>query len=94
VPSWAEELHFGRAAPRLGLSQPQVSRRVRALEDELRLELFVRTPRHTVLTDAGARLLEDARETLAAAARLRDRAGDARRSAAGRVAVARRVAWC
>lgn len=83
----AEELHFGRAALRLGLSQPQVSRRVRALEDALGLELFVRTPRRTVLTDAGARLLADARDTLAAADRLRDRARTARRSAAGRVGV-------
>ncbi len=82
-----EELHFGRAALRLGLSQPQVSRRVRALEDTLGLELFVRTPRRTALTDAGARLLGDACETLAAAERLRDRARTARRTAAGRVGV-------
>ena len=45
---------------RLGLSQPQVSRRVRALEDELGVQLFVRTPRRTTLTDTGSRLLEDA----------------------------------
>ncbi|MBV9605547.1 MAG: LysR family transcriptional regulator [Solirubrobacterales bacterium] len=83
----AEELHFGRAALRLGLSQPQVSRRVRALEDGLGLELFVRTPRRTALTDAGARLLEDARDALAAVERLRDRARVARRSGAGRVRV-------
>jgi DNA-binding transcriptional LysR family regulator len=83
----AEELHFGRAALRLGLSQPQVSRRVRALEDTLGLELFVRTARRTTLTDAGGRLLGDARETLAAAERLRDHARTARRSAAGRVGV-------
>jgi DNA-binding transcriptional LysR family regulator len=83
----AEELHFGRAALRLGLSQPQVSRRVRGLETALGLELFVRTPRRTALTEAGARLLADARETLAAAERLRDRARTARRSAAGRVGV-------
>jgi len=83
----AEELHFGHAGMRLGLSQPQVSRRVRALEDTLGVELFVRTPRRTVLTDAGARLLADARDTLAAADRLRDRARVARRSAAGRVGV-------
>ncbi len=83
----AEELHFGRAGLRLGLSQPQVSRRVRSLEETLGLELFVRTPRQTALTDAGARLLGDARETLAAAERLRERARTARRRAAGRVGV-------
>ncbi|HUA69747.1 MAG TPA: LysR substrate-binding domain-containing protein [Solirubrobacteraceae bacterium] len=83
----SEELHFGRAALRLGCSQPQVSRRVRALEDELGLQLFVRTARRTVVTDAGARLLEDARDTLAAAERLERRASAAGRSAAGRVVV-------
>ena len=84
----AEELHFGRAALRLGLSQPQVSRRVRALEEMLGVELFVRTARRTTLTDAGALLLVDARETLAAADRLQARAAVARRGVAGRVAVA------
>jgi DNA-binding transcriptional LysR family regulator len=83
----AEELHFGRAALRLRCSQPQVSRRVRALEDALGLELFVRTPRRTALTDAGARLLEDARDALAAAERLERRAASVGRSAAGRVIV-------
>jgi DNA-binding transcriptional LysR family regulator len=83
----AEELHFGRAALRLGLSQPQVSRRVRALEDELGVELFVRTPRHTALTDTGRRLLVDAQETLAAADRLAARARAAAGSPSGRVTV-------
>ncbi len=83
----AEELHFGRAALRLELSQPQVSRRVRALEDGLGVPLFVRTARRTALTDAGARLLEDARDTLAAAERLERRAAAAGRGAAGRVVV-------
>jgi DNA-binding transcriptional LysR family regulator len=83
----AEELHFGRAALRLGLSQPQVSRRVRALEQELGVDLFLRTPRHTALTETGARLLEDAQETLAAADRLQARARAAAGTPAGRVAV-------
>ncbi|MGO9974682.1 MAG: LysR substrate-binding domain-containing protein [Solirubrobacteraceae bacterium] len=85
--SVAEELHFGRAALRLGISQPQVSRRVRLLEETLSVELFVRTARRTELTDAGAALLADARETLTAVERLHARAGIARRGAAGRVAV-------
>ena len=84
----AREAHFGRAALALGLSQPQVSRQVRALEDELRVALFVRTARHTELTDEGRALLGDARDTLAAADRIGERARLARRRVGGHVAVA------
>jgi DNA-binding transcriptional LysR family regulator len=84
----AQELHFGRAALVLGLSQPHVSRQIHALEDELGVALFVRTARRTDLTDEGRMLLADARETLAAADRLAQRARLARRRIGGRVAVA------
>jgi len=83
----AEELHFGHAALRLGISQPQVSRRVRALEDALGVELFVRTARRTILTDAGEMLLLDAREAVAGLDRVRARARAVRTGPAGRVAV-------
>jgi DNA-binding transcriptional LysR family regulator len=63
----AEELHFGRAAARLHIAQPALSRRIRALEDELKTPLFVRDRRSTVLTAAGEQLLVDARDLLAAA---------------------------
>lgn len=63
----AEELHFGRAAARLHIAQPALSRQIRALEDELKTPLFVRDRRTTVLTAAGEQLLTDARDLLAAA---------------------------
>ncbi|WP_344870833.1 LysR family transcriptional regulator [Allokutzneria multivorans] len=63
----AEELHFGRAAERLHIAQPALSRQIRALEDELKTALFVRNRRTTVLTAAGDQLLTDARDLLAAA---------------------------
>lgn len=52
----AEELHFGRAAERLGLSQPRVSRLMAALEREVGGALFDRTTRRVRLTPLGARL--------------------------------------
>jgi DNA-binding transcriptional LysR family regulator len=83
----AEELHFGNAALRLGLSQPQVSRHVANLERELGLALFVRTPRATTLTDAGSELLGDARDTLESIERLRRRARRIARGGIGTVTV-------
>jgi len=57
----AEERHLRRAAERLHLSQPPLTRQIKALEEELGVELFVRTPRGMALTDAGETLLRDAR---------------------------------
>ena len=63
----AEELHFGRAAERLFIVQPALSKQIASLEKELGVELFVRTKRHVEMTPAGAALLEDARQVLAQA---------------------------
>jgi DNA-binding transcriptional LysR family regulator len=69
----AEQLHFGRAAEALHIAQPVLSRQVRALEEELGAQLFVRDKRATELTPAGRQLLADAGPLLAGADALRRR---------------------
>ena len=60
----AEELHFGRAALRLGMAQPPLTQQIQKLESALGYPVFRRLPRKTILTEAGAALLEDARAIL------------------------------
>jgi DNA-binding transcriptional LysR family regulator len=74
----AEELSFGRAAERLGIAQPPLSRAIQRLEAELGVALLERTTRRVALTPAGAVLLEQGRSALdavAAAGRRAQRAG-------------------
>lgn len=62
----AEEGHVGRAAARLRIAQPPVSRQIRALEDEIGTALFERTPRGMSLLPPGAAFLDRARAILSA----------------------------
>lgn len=63
----AEELHFGRAAAKLYVSQPALSKQIRKLEEQLAAPLLMRDSRHVVLTPRGQRFLVEARQLLAIA---------------------------
>jgi len=56
----AEELNIGRAALRLNISQPPLTRQIQQLEDEIGVLLFTRTPKGVELTQAGEQLLKEA----------------------------------
>lgn len=79
----AEELHFRRAARRVGLTQPALSHQIAQLEERLAVRLLERTSRSVSLTEAGSAFLTSARKLLADLDRAVDEArrigGDARR---------------
>ena len=65
----AEELHFARAAEKLGIAQPALSQQIKALEQQLGTRLFLRAKRRVELTETGAVFLEEVRAALAQADR-------------------------
>lgn len=83
----AEELHFGRAAERLGMTQPPLSQSIMALERELGAPLFTRTKRHVALTSFGEQWLAHVRPAVGAVADLAPMARRLREGTAGRLAL-------
>lgn len=84
----AEELHFGRAAARLGIAQPPLSQQIQRLERLLDCRLLDRTSRRVQLTPAGQALLVEARRVLAAAGQAVEAARRAGRGESGELRVA------
>jgi DNA-binding transcriptional LysR family regulator len=84
----AEELHFGRAAKRLGMSQPPLSQQIRNLERDLGVELFRRTKRRVQLSPAGHAFLERAHQILAGVAQSSEVARRAARGEFGKLEIA------
>src|SRR5262245_49339845 len=84
----AEERHFGRAARRLGMAQPPLSRQIQALEADLDLTLFRRTTHGVEVTAAGKALLANARHVFESVDLAVHEARRAERGETGRIVVA------
>jgi DNA-binding transcriptional LysR family regulator len=83
----AEELHFGRAASKLAITQPPLSSAIKALEGELDVQLLIRDSKHVELTQAGEAFLEEARHVLEQVARASDVAKIVARGMRGRLEI-------
>jgi DNA-binding transcriptional LysR family regulator len=83
----AEEGHITRAAERLGMQQPPLSRQIKAIEGEMDVQLFRRKARGVELTDAGRAFLDDARAMLAHLDHAFDTARRTARGEQGRISV-------
>ncbi len=83
----AEELNFNRAAVRLHISQPPLTRQIQLLESELGATLFERQPKGLTLTAAGITMLDDARRILGLVDAAKDRAAQADRGEIGHLDV-------
>jgi DNA-binding transcriptional LysR family regulator len=84
----AQELHFGRAASRLAITQPTLSGAIKSLEEDLGVLLFVRDKTRVELTPAGAAFLVEARHVFDAVSRARNVAVAVDRGMAGRLDIA------
>lgn len=84
----AEEQNIGRAALRLHISQPPLTRQIQQLEEQIGVQLFKRTNRGVELTDAGRVLYDDARNILGMTERAVERSSKAAQGLLGRVDVA------
>jgi DNA-binding transcriptional LysR family regulator len=83
----AEELHFGRAAARLNIAQPPLTRHIAGLEAELGIRLFERSTRAVQLTSEGALFLERARNVLNAVGDAQATARKLAQGVTGRIAI-------
>lgn len=83
----AEELHFGRAAQRLNISQPPLSQQIQLLEQQMGARLLARTNRSVTLTAAGAQFLQDARQILQNVSQAADKATRLHHGVAGELRV-------
>jgi len=83
----AEELHFGRAANKLAITQPPLSSAIKSLEAELEVQLLIRDSKHVELTQAGVAFLEEARQILEQVARASNVAKIVARGMRGRLEI-------